>query len=203
MKPEVIAENLLDIGAIHLRPDDPFTWASGIKSPIYCDNRKTLAYPQLRKQLATSLASLVKSKIPEVEVISATATAGIPHGAWVAQELNLPMSYVRSKAKAHGMGSAIEGAPAQGKQIALIEDLISTGGSSFDALSKLRNEGGNADHIFALFSYGTRRSTELFAANQVISTTLLDAETLIQVAIQKQVVTSSQAQEVLSFLKEL
>ena len=126
---ETIANQLLDIKAVSLSPHEPFTWASGIKSPIYCDNRVTMSYPNVRKDIAKGLAKLIKTNYPEVEVIAGTATAGIPHAAWVAEILDLPMVYIRSKAKDHGKGNQIEGRITPGQKMVVIEDLISTGGS--------------------------------------------------------------------------
>lgn len=129
-----IAEQLLEIKAVFLQPNDPFTWSSGLKSPIYCDNRLTLSYPKVRKNIATGLADLIKENFPETEVVAGTATAGIPHAAWVSDILDLPMAYVRSKAKAHGKGNQIEGKVEKGQKVVVVEDLISTGGVSSQLL---------------------------------------------------------------------
>ncbi len=128
-----IAKDLLEIEAVFLNPSNPFTWASGIKSPIYCDNRITMSYPKVRKEIAKGLASKIKEAYPEVQVIAGTATAGIPHAAWVAEILDLPMVYIRSKAKDHGKGNQIEGRIFEGQKMVVIEDLISTGGSVLEA----------------------------------------------------------------------
>lgn len=128
-----IAKDLLEIEAVFLNPSNPFTWASGIKSPIYCDNRITMSYPKVRKEIAKGLASKIKEAYPEVQVIAGTATAGIPHLAWVAEILDLPMVYIRSKAKDHGKGNQIEGRIFEGQKMVVIEDLISTGGSVLEA----------------------------------------------------------------------
>lgn len=136
-----IAEELLNIKAVYLQPNDPFTWSSGMKSPIYCDNRLTLSYPDTRKKIATGLAELIKENYPDAEIIAGTATAGIPHAAWVADVLNLPMCYVRSKAKEHGKGNQIEGKAEPGSKVVVIEDLISTGGSAITAAEALRSAG--------------------------------------------------------------
>lgn len=139
---EKIAEQLLEIEAVFLRPNDPFTWSSGLKSPIYCDNRMTLSYPTLRKDIAKGLVDLIKSEFPNVELIAGTATAGIPHAAWVSDLLELPMCYVRSSAKSHGKGNQIEGKISEGQKAVVIEDLISTGGSAIAAAEALRNCSG-------------------------------------------------------------
>jgi orotate phosphoribosyltransferase len=125
-----IAKHLLSIGAVELRPNEPFTWTSGIQSPIYCDNRLTLSYPTIRKEIAIGLATLIKTHYPEAQVIAGTATAGIPHAAWVADLLDLPMSYIRSSAKGHGKQNQIEGIIHSGDKVVVIEDLVSTGKSS-------------------------------------------------------------------------
>ena len=136
-----IAEILLNVGAVELSPDDPFTWASGIQSPIYCDNRLTMSDPVGRKQIAEGLANLIKEHYPETTLIAGTATAGIPHAAWVADILGLPMVYIRSKAKGHGRSKQIEGKVHALDKAIIIEDLISTGGSSLNAVEALRSEG--------------------------------------------------------------
>ncbi len=130
---KVSQKDLLEIEAVFLNPSNPFTWASGIKSPIYCDNRITMSYPKVRKEIAKGLASKIKEAYPEVQVIAGTATAGIPHAAWVAEILDLPMVYIRSKAKDHGKGNQIEGRIFEGQKMVVIEDLISTGGSVLEA----------------------------------------------------------------------
>ena len=136
-----IAKDLLEIEAVFLNPSNPFTWASGIKSPIYCDNRITMSYPKVRKEIAKGLASKIKEAYPEVQVIAGTATAGIPHAAWVAEILDLPMVYIRSKAKDHGKGNQIEGRIFEGQKMVVIEDLISTGGSVLEAAEAAKREG--------------------------------------------------------------
>ena len=138
-----IAKDLLEIKAVFLSPEDPFTWASGIKSPIYCDNRMTMSYPKVRREIAKGLAEKIKAQFPEVEVIAGTATAGIPHAAWIAEILDLPMVYIRSKAKDHGKGNQIEGRITEGQKMVVIEDLISTGGSVLEACSAAKREGAD------------------------------------------------------------
>ncbi|WP_049066681.1 orotate phosphoribosyltransferase, partial [Enterococcus faecium] len=138
-----IAKDLLEIEAVFLNPSNPFTWASGIKSPIYCDNRITMSYPKVRKEIAKGLASKIKEAYPEVQVIAGTATAGIPHAAWVAEILDLPMVYIRSKAKDHGKGNQIEGRIFEGQKMVVIEDLISTGGSVLEAAEAAKREGAD------------------------------------------------------------
>ncbi|ASN12559.1 MULTISPECIES: orotate phosphoribosyltransferase [Latilactobacillus] len=150
---EQVAQALIDIKAVSLSPNQPFTWASGLKSPIYCDNRLTIGYPQVRKLIASQLAAAIKAQFPEVEVIGGTATAGIPHAAWIAAELNLPMVYIRSKPKDHGQGRQIEGPFTAGQKMVLIDDLISTGGSVLQAAQAAQKEGAEILGVFGIFSY--------------------------------------------------
>ena len=148
-----IAKQLIDIEAVSLQPNDPFTWASGIKSPIYCDNRLTLSYPKVRKEIAKGLQHLIKTYFANAEVIAGTATAGIPHAAWVSEALELPMCYVRSKAKEHGQGNQIEGKVTKGQKVVVIEDLISTGGSVFTAVDALKAQGCEVLGVVSIFTY--------------------------------------------------
>ena len=138
-----VAKSLLDIKAVSLSPQNPYTWASGLRSPIYCDNRVTMSFPAVRKQIAQGLADLIKDKYPDPEVIAGTATAGIPHAAWIADILDLPMVYIRSKAKDHGTGRKIEGKITEGQKMVVVEDLISTGCSGIEASKAAESEGAN------------------------------------------------------------
>lgn len=148
-----VAEKLLEIKAVNLKPNQPFTWASGLKSPIYCDNRLIMSFPETRDFIEQALADLIKSQFKGVEVIAGTATAGIPHAAFVANILNLPMIYVRSSAKEHGKNNAIEGYLKPGSKVVMVEDLISTGGSVLDAASKVEQAGGEVIGCAAIFNY--------------------------------------------------
>ncbi|MCF2647930.1 MULTISPECIES: orotate phosphoribosyltransferase [Bacillaceae] len=177
-----IAEQLLDIKAVFLQPNDPFTWSSGLKSPIYCDNRLTLSYPKVRKNIATGLASLIKDKFPETEVVAGTATAGIPHAAWVSDLLDLPMAYVRSKAKAHGKGNQIEGKVDKGQKVVVVEDLISTGGSVITAVNSLREAGSDVLGVVAIFTYELPKGKELLAEAEITAYSLTDYTSLLEVA---------------------
>lgn len=159
-----IAKILLDVGAVELSPNDPFTWASGIESPIYCDNRLTMSDPVGRKKIAQGLADIVREKYPETTVIAGTATAGIPHAAWVADILELPMVYIRSKAKGHGRSRQIEGKIAVTDKAIIIEDLISTGGSSLNAAEALRAEGIEVTGVVSIFTYELQSADETFAS---------------------------------------
>ena len=151
---KLIAEKLLEIEAVQLSPDKPFTWASGWKSPIYCDNRKTLAYPRIRKLLRTHFVELIKEKFPKVQAIAGVATAGIPVGMMVAEAMNLPFAYVRSKPKDHGLGNQIEGIVKERQRVVVVEDLVSTGKSSLHAVEALRGAGAEVLGLCAIFTYG-------------------------------------------------
>ncbi|MGG3451389.1 MULTISPECIES: orotate phosphoribosyltransferase [Bacillaceae] len=190
MKKE-IAEELLKIRAVYLQPNDPFTWSSGMKSPIYCDNRLTLSYPETRQKIAKGLAELIKTNYPEAEILAGTATAGIPHAAWVSDVLNLPMCYVRSKAKEHGKGNQIEGKIAEGAKVVVIEDLISTGGSAITAAEALREAGCDVLGVAAIFTYGLPKGDSRLAEAQLQAASLSDYDALIEVAAEKEYVEAS------------
>ncbi len=189
-----IAADLLNIGAVALRPDEPFTWTSGIKSPIYCDNRLTMAYPEVRERIAEGFAELIRSRYPETEVIAGTATAGIPHAAWVAQKLNLPMAYIRDKAKGHGKQNQIEGLIKEGQKVVVIEDLISTGGSSLKAALAVREAGADPLAVLAIFSYQLDRAVSAFAEENVPLATLSNYTALMQTALQLGTIQESQVE---------
>lgn len=176
---------LLDCEAVSLNPTHPFTWASGIKSPIYCDNRITMSYPAVRKEIAKGLANMIRQFYPEAEVIAGTATAGIPHAAWVAEELNLPMIYVRGKAKGHGKQNQIEGRLQPNQKVVCIEDLISTGGSVIDAADAVQQSGGEVLGCAAIFSYQLPAAEANFAAAGLDIHTLSHYTALIEQAIEK------------------
>ena len=158
-----IAKDLLSIKAVFLSPTKPFTWASGIKSPIYCDNRLTLSYPEVRERVAKSMASIIEEKYPQCEIVMGTATAGIPHATLTAYFLNKPCGYVRGKAKDHGRQNQIEGKYDKGQKVVLIEDLISTGGSSLEAVEALREEGLEVLGVISIFTYQMKKAVERFA----------------------------------------
>ncbi|CAM4040636.1 orotate phosphoribosyltransferase [Lederbergia lenta] len=185
---EQLALQLLEIEAVFLRPNEPFTWSSGLKSPIYCDNRLTLSYPDLRKDIATGLVKIIKQNFPDVEVIAGTATAGIPHAAWVSDQLNLPMCYVRSSAKSHGKGNQIEGKALTGQKVVIIEDLISTGGSVINAAEALRSAGCEVLGVAAIFSYELDKGKELLEAANIQAKTLIGYSNLINVALEKKLI---------------
>lgn len=183
-----LAAHLLDINAVVLRPNDPFTWTSGWNSPIYCDNRLTLRYPEIRNKIENEFTAIIKEKYPDVAVITGTATAGIPHAAWVAANLNKPMAYVRAKAKAHGMGNQIEGGVKKGESTVVIEDLISTGGSAISVVEALNFIGAKVEAVFSIFTYDFDNASQRFADADVPIYTLTDYKTLVNVAIEKGVI---------------
>lgn len=180
-----VAQNLLAIKAVFLSPNEPFTWASGIKSPIYCDNRLTMSFPKVRRLIAKGLAEKIKKQFPEVEVIAGTATAGIPHAAWVAEILDLPMVYIRSKAKDHGKGNQIEGQITPGQKMVVIEDLISTGGSVLEACQAAKREGADVLGVAAIFTYELPKGATNFNTAQLPLVTLTNYTTLIQNALEE------------------
>ena len=187
-----IAKDLLKIKAVKLSPAKPFTWASGIKSPIYCDNRLTISYPEIRKQIAQGLAAQIKAEFPDVEVIGGVATAGIPHAAWVADELGLPLIYVRSKPKDHGRGKQIEGVlPAHAKTV-LIDDLLSTGGSVLRAVKAAQNEGADVIGVGAIFSYQLPAVSANFKQVGLSFTTLTNYSELLEAATEENYIAEDQ-----------
>ncbi|WP_339198062.1 orotate phosphoribosyltransferase [Solibacillus sp. FSL R5-0449] len=177
-----IAHAMLKVGAVELNPTDLFTWASGIKSPIYCDTRLTISDPVIRKQLANGLSSLIKEHFSDCEVVAGTATAGIPHAAWVADIMQLPMVYVRSKAKEHGRGNQIEGKYAKGQKVVVIEDIISTGGSSITAVEALRNAGCEVLGVVCVYTYNLPKADQVFNEAGVKFVSLTNFDYLIDAA---------------------
>ena len=179
-----VASSLLKIKAVFLRPNEPFTWASGIKSPIYCDNRLTLSYPEIRDIIENGLVELIKEYYPTCEVVMGTSTAGIPHAAYVSSILNLPMGYVRGGAKDHGRGNQIEGVVPKGKNVVVIEDLISTAGSSIEVVNILKEAGCNVLGIASIFSYELKKGIDRLKEANVINHSLSNFTTLIEVSNQ-------------------
>ena len=178
-----IAEYLLQIKAIKLQPSNPFTWASGWKSPVYCDNRKTLSFPEVRSYIRDSFASLIKDLYPGAEMIAGVATGAVPHGALAADRLGLPFIYVRSGAKEHGLGNQIEGYCTKGQKVVVIEDLISTGGSSLNAVKVLREAGCQVLGMTAIFTYEFKKASDSFAAEKCTLDTLCNYSVLIETAL--------------------
>lgn len=180
-----IAKHLLNINAVLLQPENPFTWTSGIKSPIYCDNRLTLSYPEVRRDIEAGLCELVKSEYPECEMLMGTATAGIPHAAIMADKLDLPMGYVRSGAKKHGRGNQVEGLVKEGMKVVVVEDLISTGKSSIEAVEVLRELGCDVLGIVSIFTYELEKGIQALAAANCKNVSLCNYPTLVHVAMEE------------------
>lgn len=182
---KLIAKDLLSIGAVFLRPEEPFTWASGIKSPIYCDNRLTLTAPNVRIDVEKGLAEIVKTYYPDAEVLMGTSTAGIAHAAITAHLLDMPMGYVRSGAKDHGRGNQIEGKLEKGQKVVVIEDLISTGGSVIEVVDALRDAGAEVLGIASIFTYGMKKGLERLEAANVKNVSLSNFDAVAQVAAEE------------------
>ncbi|MBR5469763.1 MAG: orotate phosphoribosyltransferase [Paludibacteraceae bacterium] len=194
-----IAKELLSIGAVFLRPEQPFTWASGIKSPIYCDNRLTLSAPSVRTKIEQGLAKLVQIHFPECEMLMGTSTAGIAHAAITATILDLPMGYVRSGAKDHGRANRIEGKMEKGTKVVVVEDLISTGGSCIEVVEALREAGADVLGIVSIFTYGMKRGIERIAAVNTVNYSLSNLDALVEVAAQEGYIAESWKERILNF----
>lgn len=185
---KTIATDLLEIEAVSLKPNEPFTWTSGIKSPIYCDNRLTLSFPEIRKRIADGLTEIIETHFPSVEVVAGTATAGIPHAALVSERLHKPMVYVRSSAKKHGKGNQIEGKIESGDRVVIIEDLISTSGSVINAAQALRDAGAIVVGVAAIFSYGLEKGKAMLREENLTVHTLTNLDALLTVASNKETI---------------
>lgn len=196
-----IAEMLLTIGAVSLSPDVPFTWSSGLKSPIYCDNRLTMGFPEVRNQIADYFVQRIREEYPETEVIAGISTGGIPHGAWIAERMNLPFVYIRGEAKGHGKKSQIEGVLQAGQKMFIVEDLFSTGGSSVIAANAARAEGADVLEVAAIFSYEFALIKENFAKHRVSHFALSGYTALLQEAFTRGRITQTQL-ETLSAWRE-
>ena len=196
-----VARNLLKINAVFLKPNDPITWASGIKSPIYCDNRLTLSYPEVRRVVARGLAEVIKTYFPTCEVVMGTSTAGIPHASFVSEILDLPMGYVRGGAKDHGRGNQIEGAIPVGKDVVVIEDLISTAGSSIEVVNILREAGANVLGIVSIFTYNLKKGIDRLNEANVENHSLSNFEVLAKVAVEENYIQPEDLNKVLKFQK--
>ncbi|GGA97372.1 orotate phosphoribosyltransferase [Macrococcus hajekii] len=203
MLKEKIAKRLLEIEAVTLSPDEPYTWSSGIKSPIYCDNRLTMSYPEVRDEVALGLVSLIEMHFPEAEVIAGTATAGIPHAAFVSQKMNLPMSYVRSSSKKHGKGNQIEGRVNAGQKVVVVEDLISTGGSAIEAADALKAHGAEVMGIVAIFSYQLKKGQQRLEAAGYPYYTLSDFDALVEVAADMKKIKEADRETLIQFRESL
>ena len=196
---EQIAKDLLSIGAVFLRPEEPFTWASGIKSPIYCDNRLTLTSVPVRNDVENAIAEVIKSVYPEAEVLMGTSTAGIAHAAISAHILGLPMGYVRSGAKDHGRQNQIEGRLEKGQKVVVVEDLISTGGSVIEVVDVLREAGAVVLGVVSIFTYGMKKGLERLAAANVKNVSLTDFDSLVKVAVAEGYIKAEDEQKLLRF----
>lgn len=196
---KLIAKELLSIGAVFLRPEQPFTWASGIKSPIYCDNRLTLSAPRVREKIEAGLAALVREKFPACEMLMGTSTAGIAHAAITATLLDLPMGYVRSGAKDHGRANRIEGRMEAGTKVVVVEDLISTGGSCIEVVDALREAGAEVLGIVSIFTYGMRRGLERIAEANTVNYSLSNLDALVEVAAEEGYIAAEWKQRILNF----
>ena len=194
-----IARHLLSIGAVFLRPDEPFVWASGIKSPIYCDNRLILTAPEARNEVEQAIADTVRREYPEAQVLMGTATAGIAHAAIAAHLLGLPMSYVRSGSKDHGRRNQIEGKLTPGERVVVIEDLISTGGSVLDTVAALRAAGAEVLGVISIFTYGMAKGRQRLAEAGVKCVSLTDLDTIAQVGVQQGYITQGDVARLLAF----
>ncbi len=195
----LIAKDLLSIQAVFFRPEEPFTWASGIKSPVYCDNRLTLTAPEVRCHVEEGLAELVKANYPEAEVLMGTSTAGIAHAAITAHILNMPMGYVRSGAKDHGRQNRIEGRLEKGQKVVVVEDLISTGGSVIDVVEALREAGAEVLGVVSIFTYGMKKGLERLKEANVKNVSLTDFDVITEVAAEEGYISPDDIRRLIAF----
>ena len=196
---EKIAKDLLSIGAVFLRPEDPFTWASGIKSPVYCDNRLTLTAPDVRNDVENGLAELIRTHYPQAEVLMGTSTAGIAHAAITGHILGLPMGYVRSGNKDHGRQNRIEGKLEPGQKVVVVEDLISTGGSVIEVVEALREAGAQVLGVVSIFTYGMQKGLDRLAAAQVENHSLTNFDVITRVAAQEGYIQQTDVDRLIAF----
>ncbi|MBR2546758.1 MAG: orotate phosphoribosyltransferase [Eubacterium sp.] len=194
-----IAKSLLSIEAVFLRPHEPFTWASGIKSPIYCDNRLTLTAPSARTIIETSIAETIRQYFPKCQLLMGTSTAGIAHAAITAHIMDLPMGYVRGSKKDHGRTNRIEGKLERGEKVVVIEDLISTGGSVIETVEALREAGADVLGIVSIFTYGMRKSVEMLQEHNVVNHSLCDLDVLVDVAVETEYIDEAEKAGILAF----
>ncbi|HLQ84197.1 MAG TPA: orotate phosphoribosyltransferase [Pseudogracilibacillus sp.] len=198
-----IARDLLSIKAVQIKTDSYFTWTSGIKSPIYCDNRLTMSYPKVRNRIIDGFINKIKTFKKQPDVIAGCATAGIPHAAWIAERLNLPMVYVRSSPKGHGKGNQIEGLVKKGQKILVVEDLISTGGSSLDVVNVLKEEGAEIIGVIAIFTYGLNKTIRRFEKEGVPLITLTGFDYLVEALVEDEEITKTDQETLLSWRNNL
>ena len=194
-----IAKGLLEIGAVFFRPEEPFTWASGIKSPVYCDNRLTLTAPEVRTHVEEGLAEVIRSEYPEAQVLMGTSTAGIAHAAITGHIMGLPMGYVRSGSKDHGRQNQIEGKLLPGQKVVVVEDLISTGGSCLDVVNVLREAGAEVLGIASIFTYGMQKGVERLAAANVKNVSLTNFDVIARIAAEENYIRPEDVQRLLAF----
>lgn len=194
-----IAKDLLKIKAVFFRPEEPFTWASGIKSPVYCDNRLTLTAPEVRTDVEEGLAELIKTYYPEAEVLMGTSTAGIAHAAITAHLLDMPMGYVRSGAKDHGRQNQIEGRLEKGQKVVVVEDLISTGGSVIEVVNVLREAGAEVLGVVSIFTYGMKKGLDRLAAANVINHSLTNFDVIAQIAAEEGYIKQDDVKRLIAF----
>lgn len=199
MREKDVAKGLLSIKAVFFRPDEPFTWASGIKSPVYCDNRLTLTAPKVRTLIENSIADVIREEYPEADVIMGTATAGIAHAAIAAHILGLPMGYVRSGAKDHGRGNQIEGQLNKGDKVVIVEDLISTGGSVIDAATALRNAGAEVLGIVSIFTYGMQKGLDRLAQENLKNISLTNFDVISEVSVDESYIRPEDRERLIAF----
>ena len=199
MREKNVAKGLLSIKAVFFRPDEPFTWASGIKSPVYCDNRLTLTAPKVRTLIENSIADVIREEYPDADVIMGTATAGIAHAAIAAHILGLPMGYVRSGAKDHGRGNQIEGQLNKGDKVVIVEDLISTGGSVIDAATALRNAGAEVLGIVSIFTYGMQKGLDRLAQENLKNISLTNFDVISEVAVDESYIRPEDRERLIAF----
>ncbi|RIU96430.1 orotate phosphoribosyltransferase [Oceanobacillus picturae] len=198
-----LARDLLDIKAVQVNPSDYFTWTSGIKSPIYCDNRLTMSHPQIRRKITKAFMEMIDRMPVKPDVIAGCATAGIPHAAWLADKMDLPMVYVRSKPKGHGKGNQIEGACTIGAKVLVIEDLISTGGSSLETARVLQEQGAEVLGVHAIFSYGLNKSAQLFEKENICLETITGYDELLDVMEADNRLTKSEHEQLINWRNDL
>lgn len=198
-----VAKALLELKAVHLQPNDFFTWTSGIKSPIYCDNRMLISHPTQRKMIVSHFVNLIRQKFPKANCIAGTATAGIPWAAWIAEQMDLPMVYIRSKAKDYGRKSAIEGDPAKDSKIVIIEDLISTGKSSLAAAEEVKKANVELLGVVSIFSYGLPVAAEKFKAAQLDFASLCTLDNLLTYAGENQLLTTAEIEIIAQWSKQI
>ena len=202
MKSQNIANELLNIKAVTLKPQDPFTWSSGMRSPIYCDNRLTMSYPDVRNIIIEGFVELITKEFPDAEVIAGTATAGIPHAAWVADRLSLPMIYVRSKPKGHGKENMIEGYLEKGKKVIVIEDLISTEGSSIQAAKAVKEAGGTVLSVCSIFTYEFAVASAAFKEEGIPAYSLTNYSALLKLAMESKKITEQEYKLLLNWSED-